>query len=477
MLDNENAIYSLHNISGPNRSRKPTKRWLRARKNLDSLARLRKFEDFDENFMHYLNSCWRHSTSHISKEYALATKRTRPRFVPESKQNFIPEACYVLKTIFSLDFDELESITSGPSKSTLRLNLFAPNIFRWLVSGNYLTTELLLKSLQPEMPTNSQSKNTIEDGDIMKAILAYDPDLYVLSIMLENSYTLSILDITLALKAILSNLNNDNLHLLRSNKYSDRQDIEIEMSRQEEAACSDIDRGLAILEIGTDMRGIMLQRAFTRLHSFGSLKVSHYLRQNFLNYELLFLLRLLRIEITEGGWTLRYTGSEVSEVGRLAPEEQAMSIIVDLMSSVINAIGIAGWLVVPAGEDDDTAGELLLVLQAEISRVLEGVTEATFMAGLLDEFLRYGKRRRIKPNYNSRCLQVDSQIDGHNEIGQIAAGEFADERLLRFGSDADIFSRETRKGARGELKKRSRREIGMQLSMKKSKYSRDRIQL
>ena len=476
MLDNENLIYSLHEITGPNRSRKPTKRWLQARNNLDSLARQRSFKEFDESFMCYLSLCSRPSKPHISKEYATSTKKTRLKFAPGSRQDLISEARYALKIIFSFEFDKIENITTGPSKLTLCLHSFAPNTFRWLVSENYLTPELLLKALQPDIPSKSPSKGSIEDGDIMKAILACDSDLYMLSIVLENPFTLSILDIILAIKAILSTLNDDNLQLLRSNENPDRQDIESEMSRQEEAACSDIDRGLANLEVGVDMRGVMLQRALTRLQTFGSPMVSHYLREKLSNYELLFLLQLLRIEITEGGWTLRYIGSDISEAGRLAPDEQAMSIILDLMSSVINAVGIAGWLVDPIEEEDENAGKLLLVLQAEISRVLEGVTEATFMAGLLDEFLRYGRRGRSNSVYKS-SPQMDLQTDGHYDVGQVTARKFTGERLLLLCSENDKLSRETRKGIRGELKKRSRREIGMQLSMKKSKYSRDKIQL
>lgn len=476
MLLNDNFICSLHEINGPDRGRKSTRRWLRVKDNLDSLARQSNFQEFDENFMHYLSPYWKHSNSYIPESYAVPTNKTSLKFAPGIKHNFIPEACYALKMIFTFEFENTGHMTSDSSKISLRRNSFVPNTFRWLVSENYLTPELVLKALRPSVLSNPSSKSSIDDGDIMKAILANDSDLYVLSIVLENPFTLSILDTILAIKAILSTLNDENLQLLRANENIDRQDIETEMSRQEAAACSDIDRGLANLEVGINMRGVMLQRALTRLQTFGSSKISYYLREYFSNYELLFLLRLLRIEITEGGWTLRYIGSDVSEIGCLAPDEQAMSIILGLMSSVINAVGITGWLVDPVEENDKNSGELLLVLQAEISRVLEGVTEATFMAGLLDEFLRHDRRKKSKPIYKG-LPQADLEKDGHEGNGQILARNFTGESLLLSGAAKDKMSRETRKGTRGELKKRSRREIGMQLSMKKSKYSRDKIQV
>ena len=468
----ENAISPLHTTTHPNKDTKASKHWLNLKENLTSLANRRNSKGFDEAFVRYLQSYSRHG------KYAISTKYKGAVFAPERKQYFIPEACYALKTMFSLRSNSEINLSSGPAQSRLCIDFFPPNIFRWLVNGNYLNPELLLKALQPREP-NPESAQIIQDGDIIKAVIAHNSDLFALSIILENPLLLSILDTTLAVKAIITALEVYQFHDisdLYGDKVTNRQDLESEMSRQEEAACSDIDRGLATLEAGFDMCGLMLHRALTRLHSFPSFKVTQYLREYFSRYEIVSLLQLLRVEITEGGWILRYSDIETSKAENFTPDEQAVGIILGLMSSVINALGIAGWLIDSTEKHSDGSGKLLLALQAELSRVLEGVTEATFMAGLLDEFLRYGKRRRVKPKCQNG-LQMKQPIEKFQKAEDALIRQSSRTRLLPLGLGASVLSQETKKGIRGELKKRSKRDIGMQLSMKRARYSRDIIQL
>lgn len=474
----ENTISTLCKTVQATRNNKFTKRWLRVRRTLDSLVRKQDIRGFDESFLRHLNKHSKQIGLDGSRGHDLSLKQRRARFAPEGKRFLLCEACYALRTIFSRQVDMAGTSDSGGSQSVLRINFLPPNVFRWLIHGNYLTPELLSKALQSE-ELNAQSTKTFKDGDLVRAVIAYDPSLLALSFIMENPSLLSMTDTVLAVKAIISALENCVFHNtvdLDCDNEMDHQQLETEMLRQEEAARLDIDRGLANLEVDLNLLGAMLHKALTRLHSFASDKVSQHLRQYLSKHEIFFLLQLLRIEITEGGWILRYTDLETSLTRYLTSDERAMIIILDLMSSAINALGIAGWLTDSAEKDNIKTGELLLMLQAEISRVLEGVTEATFMSGLLDEFLRYSRRRESMPKY-TKSLHLDRQVDSYEGVEEGHAGTLNPKNLLPMGLEANCLSEDTKKGLRGELKKRSKRDVGMQLSMKGRKYSRDRIHL
>ena len=454
------------------RSNRSVLHWSELKGKLDSLVEKQNKKGFDETFMRHLKSYLRH------QKIANSTKHKRTVYTLELRQRFMPEALYALKTIFSVNHDGERSMPSSPMQPNLRITFFPKGTFGWLVHGNYLTPELLTQALQTGKPRSSIIP-IIGTGEIIKAIIAHDSTLSALDILLENSQLLSAIDTILAIKVLITATEietSQDIFGFNDDDYSGCQNLESEMSRQEEAACSDIARGLASLEAGSDMRGRMLYRALTRLHSFSSSNISQYLREYLTRYEIVALLQLLRTEITEGGWILRYTAFDISEIDNFTPDERAMSTILSLMSSVMNALGIAGWLMDSAEERHEDTGDLLLTLQVELSHVLEGITEATFMAGLLDEFLRYSSRKRIKPRYEE-TLQLEQQIELFQKTENTSTRKFNRSRLLPMDLGADSLAQDTRKGIRGELKKRSKRDIGMQLSMKRRRYSRDVIQV
>jgi hypothetical protein len=101
-------------------------------------------------------------------------------------------------------------------------------------------------------------------------------------------------------------------------------------------------------------------------------------------------------------------------------------------------------------------------LRAETSAALEGIHEATFMKGLLGEFLRYGHRKEneYKPaGANKPLLEVKTQT------------------VLPLGLKVETPITPIRTNAGGQIKVKSKRLLGLEISMKVPKYSFERIRI
>jgi hypothetical protein len=182
--------------------------------------------------------------------------------------------------------------------------------------------------------------------------------------------------------------------------------VESDLDHETDAAMVDLDFAFSTLEHGLPVRGEILQLAFVQINAFPAPQIVSTLRELLTEHELIFLIHILRIELADGGWTSRYMKAEPTE-GEEAPSDYALNIIIRLLSCTVDAIGIGGWLSSSTNDPGDALDNLLASLRAETSAALEGIHEATFLRGLLAEFLRYSAKLDYSRNLmNNKSIET-----------------------------------------------------------------------
>ena len=493
----------------------PESGWHEVRKRLESLRQEENAEEFEDVFRQYLElyvqPSYRQSidtdTSQktTSGSYDDQANLRRYVFSSETKQQIPQEvdnkytaaaymeqaptlherqiiedlALQALTFIFELRFAANSTETEADIlQATLGICFLPLGVFRWLLREGYITSGHVRRAIQLQF-SKELVQESIKDGSITKALCEHDPHLSLLSDYLNSPLTLPIDEILLSIKAIISSLHKDDglksMPCLPVENTGIIQNVDSESFRQTKAASLDIKHALSILEDGTSVHGAMLRIVLLRLQSFSTGVLTKSLRLLLSQHEMNFLLQLLRLELLEGGWILSYFGNQAEQSSFENATNEAIQIIMKLMSCIITAMGMLNWLMEHAVQDSKGSEELLLTLQSELSIVLEGVHEATFMMSLLDEFLRYGWRyRKVAPSRHHRntSWKPPDLAQGTGGIGQ---NQRRDKRLLPLGLEVNAFSLERKSCLNGKSKKRSRRDIGRELSTKRKKYSRNEI--
>jgi hypothetical protein len=146
---------------------------------------------------------------------------------------------------------------------------------------------------------------------------------------------------------------------------------------------------------GLEVRSAALRRVLDLLQAYPHKSVVKAMRENMTHEELIFLMKILRIELIDGGWTQRYIDIGEDQLakdglrngaitdGTLAPSDSALGSVSVLMACAIDAIGLSGWLV---GQSSDRLGasELIHGLKVEVSAAIEGLYSAELFAAYLD---------------------------------------------------------------------------------------------
>jgi hypothetical protein len=338
------------------------------------------------------------------------------------------QALYALGRIFQFEQpsgDDLSRLLEGESRQCpISIKLFAPNILQWLIVTGQLTAPLIQQALE----ASSQTAQTVSHGDMIAAIAEFDPSLTLLHIVLDRHVRLDVEEVGQAVKIILqsldeatlpqpdrklvadanpegnelalieSRLTNGDTHLTNGNAvltnghiHHDSPEAEIEIDAAMDAAIQDLDEdidcAIEALETGP-INGDSLRQALTRLNNFPSSAIVQTLRKYLSQHEIALLITILRVELQRGGWTARYIDVGPDDSGE--PSNRAISVIASIISCAVDALGISGWLTT----NDDSVDDLLQDLRAEISATLEGVHEATFLTGILGEFLRFPYKRQ-----------------------------------------------------------------------------------
>lgn len=401
-----------------------------------------------------------------------------PTTVPDSKrQQYRQYALFALSKIFQwIPAD----ITEDRSRGQLRVTFFPPNVFQWLLQIGHLTKESISRAILEATPESVQSIS-ITDGDIVKALVEFDTDLYILSAVLNHSQFLPAGEVVQAIKLLMQSLDNDQeeeeaTKLLTNGAAHSEDKMDVDIASELEAASHEIDHALSVLDHGLLTRSHTLRPALIRLHTFPAPIISATLRSLLPRRDLESLIRLLHLELRNGGWTSSYdfADSELVSIDNSNedPDDHAVAIIASLLSSTLDAIGAAAWLAsVGSVTTSETSEDIIQSLHSDTSEALNGFWEARYMRGLLSEFLRYASTVPKSHKPSNKTLEIQGKPFA------VARKLERDEDLpmLPLGGKADMGIDTRKNGKGGKKEERSKREMGMLISKRVPKYSFERI--
>lgn len=387
-------------------------------------------------------------------------------------------ASYALQKIF---LSPAATDDDADSQIRLKIVFFPPNVFQWLLQIGQLTAASVRHALLEESPENAERLSSITDGDIVKALVDFDPDLQILSAILNHSGHLPVGEVVQAIKLLMQSINEqpdagDTTKLLTNGTTLSEEEMDVDITSELDAATEEIDHALSVLDHGLDNRSHTLRPALIRLHSFAPRSITSTLRTMLPRRDLESLIRILHLEMKNGGWSEEFhntgeTGGLMMESSTEGPDDHAVAIIASLLSCALDAIGAGAWLANVGTSADIEAGEdLIESLKEDTSLALNGFWEARYMRGLLGEFLRYASQ--LPKSHKASNTTVERKGKPFRVIQE--DGELP---MLPMGAKPDMGIEKMKAGKGGKKEERSKREIGMMISKKVPKYSFERIVL
>jgi hypothetical protein len=387
-----------------------------------------------------LNTEWK--LPNLNKLRGLATRR--------------PQALYALSKLFEPSSSQSngESKSSSSRQSSIQLKSYPENVFLWLVHTGQLRADLIQRALSEYDGFDRH----IPHGDLVLALAAFDNDLSLVHYVLTYHPNLHAEEVVMAIKLIINSLDNSTLpqpehRLLMDNEFAaaaattgaltngvgvgigpvnagvpqpdgqiDNKEATMEQQADIEsvtdAAMKDVDELMEQVYQNLDqmapIRGETLRQALTRLNALPREDVTQTLRRMLTQHELVFLIHILRVELDQGGWTTRYLDREDFDTAE-EPSNTAITVIANMLSWTVDAVGMTGWLTTSASDPFDSIDETLNLLRGEISNTLEGVHEATFISSVLADFLRYSHRlgessNELSNHRKSSTLEKDEEM-------------------------------------------------------------------
>ncbi|KAF2826009.1 hypothetical protein CC86DRAFT_352185 [Ophiobolus disseminans] len=359
------------------------------------------------------------------------------------------------------------------SQSLLEIDFFAPNVFQWLLQTGQLSAASIRHAILEEGPENAQDLSLITDGDIVKALVEFDPELHMLSAILNDSGHLPIGEVVQAIKVLMQSLDEqakaqDDTKLLTNGTAPSDEEMDVDIASELAAASHEMDHAMLVLDHGLLIRSHTLRPALIRLHSFAPRLITTTLRSMLSRRNLESLINVLHLEMKNEGWSLPYDSAVDSS--NETPDDHAVAIIASLLSCTLDAVGAGAWLASagsPAGSDPSE--DTIYSLHNDTSEALLGFFEARYMRGLLGEFLRYASNipRSSKPS-NKQLEKKGKPFAISKELSELP--------MLPLGGKLDTIER-TKPGKGGKKEERSKREIGMLISKQVPRYSVEKIVL
>ena len=397
---------------------------------------------------------------------------------PKDKQALISrtnirKALYCLSKIFALQHDEGDS-EPGHENASLVVTLYSANVLKWLALTGFITSDVIQRAL---LSFGNVKRTSLRAGAVVRAIQRLDPGLGVMHELLSWPVYLDIQEVGEALKLVIQSLQLPSPGTQRITERGDELpgvdgELANEVALETDAAEEDLAFALASLNDGLAIRSYALRAIFARLHSFPPSRIIEALRSILTQQEILFFVQLLRIELADGRWTLRYVdGPDDIEI-QDRPSDRSIMTIGSLLNTAIDAIGTSGWLVGLSGDSQMSTDEMLDMLHAEVSAALEGCLEAKSLGVYLNDFERFGNQLHDKENSMRKRKR---EVDPVKNPGFLV-NEESEDPTLPLGFKVQRIDK-TRLTAGGQVRVKSKGAIGREISMRVGKYSIDRIRV
>jgi hypothetical protein len=445
---------------------------------------------------------------------------------------------YALSKLFAPSTPSPESIAGiGAQMIPIEMKFYAENVFLWLVHTGQLRADIIQRALNEYHGFDG----FVMWGDVVQALAAFVGDLSLVNYCMEFHANLHVDEIVLAVKLIVNNIDEDELpqpehKLLLDDEFAkaaattgattggvgigigavngdvpsdipmfdgSSESKQIEEPKDTEDGEEEDDSVTAALQEVDELmeeayenlehpplRGETLRQAFTRLNALPQSLVTPTLRKHLTHHEIIFLIHILRIELDQGGWTTRY-----SERGEIIDEpSSSITVVANALSRTVDAVGMQGWLTTSSSNPVDGIDQTMTLLRGEISNTLEGVHEATFIAGVLGDFLRYGHRLDADTSakvaaYRKGAPTDEAAIEPTNEEKQLWAqgkttvhDDVPDGKLpMALGADQSFGVRTVPKdekenlSSHGQGRKRTRADVGREVRRGLPPYVFERI--
>lgn len=372
------------------------------------------------------------------------------------------KAYHCLRKLFVLDQD-------ASSSNRLSVALYSPDIFHWLAITGYMSCHHILRAFTHD---DHRAIHDIRKGALVGALVELDPSFGILQDFLHLSICIDAEEVVQALKSVVQSLDASSATsagqklLNGTSEQKAHDESEDRINLESDAAEADLAFAVASLNDGLSTRSGLLRAIFTRLTAMPSSTIVHLLRDRLDAAEIVFLITLLRIELADGGWTVRYL-DEPDDFELDDFSNSSSCVIAKLLNIAIDAIGTSGWLVSLSGDPNMSTDEMLLILRAEITAAIEGCSEAENLKVNLDDFVRYSRRAdeaKGGPLAKKRKHEITTTMDDD------------DEAILPLGFTVDTIDM-TSVSKGGRVSHKSRQLIGQELSMRVGRHTIDHIRV
>ncbi|KAK2798307.1 hypothetical protein FQN50_008863 [Emmonsiellopsis sp. PD_5] len=314
-------------------------------------------------------------------------EESKVKGLPSSKEFVDPEKIsYLLAKIFSL-----ETSQTDPKTPKLVISFMPKSTFQWLINSRHLSLNNIQTALRRSMLPRIMPP--IPSGSLIQALVGYRGSVKVLTQVLRGSVDLDPTELTHALKVILDiarshpATSDEDLPKAITQSPHPTKDSAVEMALETPSKPSSGRTDTHLTDAIT-----ALNLALTNLHTHPLPKVTQSIRSVLSNSHTLSIIHHLRHSLATGGYTSRFLEAPEAPLANKKFPTLSLATMVDLLTACIDAIGPSGWISAAAfANAEDSEACLVADMKSEISAALAGIEEATYLKGILREFIRYAE--------------------------------------------------------------------------------------
>jgi hypothetical protein len=314
----------------------------------------------------------------------------------------------------------------------LELAFKSRNIMQWLGRMGLLSAPHIQQVL-PQMSEYDGARLKVARGDIMAAVERIDQGFLLTCDLMSLPIHWDLAEVMQGLRLLIQSLEDAPGPQDEDVTMADG-DVETRIEHQEAAAYRDLERLVSFVEDGPFGRSEALRRLIARLQAFPLEQVTKSMRSILSQQQIIFLVRVLLIELYEGGWTSLYANTpeqhdegdvdeDVDEQGptdgvtdAATDNSHNICLIANLLICAVDAVGTSGWLVGMSGEASVT-NDLINRLRVQISAAVTGCIEAQSVGLYLNEICRTADSARQRKRKRRQEVNAPSDEDGMLPLG------------------------------------------------------------
>lgn len=374
---------------------------------------------------------------------------------------------YLINKIMKTKNESPSADTTIPTLPCLSIKFLPSRTFHWLIRNNYFSTQFIESALKQSGELSLVSSLPVQA--VVQALAAYDPSFRSLASLIKSSSFLSPREVIYAVRIAIEALKLQEIQgdqkLLTNGETNGIPALNPDAQMTNGAS----EHEWTSKAIDGTLRNVRLviEHGLGRLHHCHESDIRKALGLELSPNGLLSFIDFLRIELARGGWFSRYTDNE-SLYHADQTQGNGINVTTKILNCAIDCLGAGAWI----GNSSNTImadnADTIAYMKAEVSAILEGIEEAAYLRGMLNEVLLYSKTvktRHLEPAVNAADAAKPVTVVVQNW----------QDSLLPIGLKADQGAGLRKIGAGGEIQERSMRDVGRLKSKKVGPYSFERI--